>query len=187
MPLFATSSWWSPRSTTFPASITMISSARFTVWSLCATMMTVLSLKSISSASVIFSSEKLSRAEVGSSRSMISGSLRNIFAIARRCFCHQLNLTPRSPISVSRPFSISNTKSQWASLNAFSRNLSWETCIFTEDTVVSFLFLSEIIIFFSIVSSMSVCIFSPAMALTRFSLIVASNTHGSWVRYPIWG
>ena len=33
--------------------------------------------------------------------------LRNIFAIARRCFCPQLSLTPRSPISVLMPCSSS--------------------------------------------------------------------------------
>ena len=81
-------------------------------------MMTVLPSKRVWSASVMASSEKLSRALVGSSRRIISGSFRNIFAIASRCFCPPESRTPRSPISVSSHFSSSKTKSHFASLRA---------------------------------------------------------------------
>jgi hypothetical protein len=79
---------------------------------------TVLHLNSFSMASAIFASEKLSRAEVGSSRIMIFGFFRNIFAIAILCLCHQLSLIPFSQISVSISFSKSNTKSHQADLRA---------------------------------------------------------------------
>jgi hypothetical protein len=49
---------------------------------------------------VINSSEKLSRADVGSSKIIILGSFKNIFAIANLCFCHQLNFIHLSQISV---------------------------------------------------------------------------------------
>ena len=101
-----------------PCSSTIISSAFFTVWSRCATITTVRPTKSRSSASVIASSEKLSKALVGSSSKIISGSFRNIFAIASRCFCPPESRTPRSPISVSSHFSSSNTNSHFASLRA---------------------------------------------------------------------
>ena len=81
-------------------------------------MITVLPSKRVWSASVMASSEKLSRALVGSSRRIISGSFRNIFAIASRCFCPPESRTPRSPISVSSHFSSSKTKSHFASLRA---------------------------------------------------------------------
>jgi hypothetical protein len=53
---------------------------------------------------VICSSEKLSSAEVGSSKMIIFGSFKNIFAIASLCFCHHESFTPRSQICVSSPF-----------------------------------------------------------------------------------
>ena len=176
----------------------MISSALRTVWSLCATMMTVRSRNSSSSAMVIASSEKLSSAEVGSSSSMISGSFKNIFAIASLCFCPPLNRTHRSQISVSSPCSSSKTKSQWASLSALMSFCSR----------LSFCFCVSVISSGAIAESRNPALFPfPAgclvvvtdtddsvdmtdtgtldTALTRFSLIVASNTPGSCVRYPM--
>jgi hypothetical protein len=68
---------------------------------------------------VIFSSEKLSSAEVGSSSKIISGFLINILAIASLCLCHPDNLIHFSQISVSSHFSYSNTNSHSASFRAF--------------------------------------------------------------------
>jgi len=66
-------------------------------------MITVLHLNSLCSAADIFSSLTESRAEVGSSSNSISGFFKNILAIASLCLCHPDNLTPFSPISVSKP------------------------------------------------------------------------------------
>jgi len=118
-------------------------------------MITVLPLKSTSSASVIASSEKLSSAEVGSSRRIISGFLRNIFAIASLCFCPHESLTPLSPICVSIHFLSSKTKSHFA-------------------------FFSASIIFSSL--SFSFISFDLSNTLSIFSLIEASKTQGSCVR-----
>jgi hypothetical protein len=76
-------------------------------------------LKSLCIAFVIFSSEKLSSAEVGSSSKIISGFLINILAIANLCLCHPESLIHFSPISVFIHFSYSNTKSHSAFLSAF--------------------------------------------------------------------
>ena len=138
--------------------MTMMSSAFLTVWSLCATMMTVRPSKSVSSASVICSSEKLSSADVGSSRRMISGFFRNILAMARRCFCPPESLTQRSPISVSSPSFISKTNSHFACRSASMRSFS--------------------LILVSVFSG---------RAERRFSRMVASKTLGSCVRYPMCG
>ena len=116
---------WAHRSTTCPHSSTMMSSALRTVWRRCATMITVRPSKSSSSATVIASSENESRALVGSSSRMISGSLRNILAMASRCFCPHESLTPLSPISVSSHLFRSNTKSQWARRSAVMSFCSW--------------------------------------------------------------
>jgi hypothetical protein len=64
-------------------------------------IITVLSLNKLCIALVICSSEKLSSAEVGSSKIIILGFFRNILAIANLCLCHQLNLIHLSHISVS--------------------------------------------------------------------------------------
>jgi hypothetical protein len=53
---------------------------------------------------VICSSEKLSSADVGSSKIIIFGFFKNIFAMANLCFCHPESFTPRSHICVSKPF-----------------------------------------------------------------------------------
>ncbi len=163
-------------------------------------MMTVLSLKSSSSAIVIASSEKLSSAEVGSSRRMISGSFKNIFAIASLCFCPHESLTPSSPISVSSPCSSSKTKSQWASLSALMSLSSRSSFCFCVSVISSgaiaesrnpalVLFPAECLVVTTGTGD-SVDMTGtgiPDTALTRFSLIVASNTPGSCVRYPICG
>ena len=163
--------------------MTMISSARFTVWSLCATMMTVRHSNSVSSASVIFSSLNESSAEVGSSRRMISGFLRKIFAIARRCFCHHESRTHFSHISVSRPFSMSKTKSHWASRRAWMSASEWSVCSnqLSEwiPVLLFFVLLLFCIPFWSLPSDNWLLEFT---ADSKFSLIVASNTHGSCVR-----
>jgi hypothetical protein len=49
---------------------------------------------------VISSSEKLSKALVGSSKRIIFGSFKNILAIANLCLCPHDNLTHLSQISV---------------------------------------------------------------------------------------
>jgi hypothetical protein len=64
------------------SSITNISSAFFTVCSLCAIMITVRHKNNLSKDSVINSSLSESNADVGSSKSIIEGFLRNIFAMA---------------------------------------------------------------------------------------------------------
>ena len=79
-------------------------------------MITVLHLNRLCIAIVICSSEKLSSALVGSSRIMILGSLRNIFAIANRCLCHPDNLIHFSHISVSSHAGKSYINSHFASL-----------------------------------------------------------------------
>jgi hypothetical protein len=133
-------------------------------------MMTVRHSKRVWSAAVIASSEKLSSALVGSSRSIISGFFRNIFAIARRCFCPQESRTHLSPISVSSPSFISKTKSHLA-----RRRASWSFLSVSASLFLSFrLRLSSV---FEIVGN----------AERRFSLMVASNTLGSCERYPICG
>jgi hypothetical protein len=81
-------------------------------------MITVLHLNNLCIAFVIFSSEKLSSAEVGSSSNIISGFLINILAIANLCLCHPDNLIHFSQISVSIQASYSNTKSHSASFKA---------------------------------------------------------------------
>ena len=137
---------------------------------------------------MIASSLNESSALVGSSRRMISGFLRNILAMARRCFCHPESLTHLSPISVSSHCSISKTKSQWARRRAFNNLSSW----FPQEAHLSFLSFRA--------CEESAHSFSPSgrsfvpqddtleileIALIRFSLIVASKTLGSCVRYPM--
>ncbi len=128
---------------------------------------TVLSLKRVSSALVICSSEKESSALVGSSSRIISGFFRKILAMASRCFCPQLSLTHLSQISVSRPLSRSNTKSHCASLRA-----SMSCC----SSISRLCFDVLCFVFFSWVFESEEI---------RFSLIVASKTQGSCVRYPM--
>ena len=72
---------------TFPASIATIMSAFLTVDSLCATMMVVRPVSSLSRASCTTASLSLSRAEVASSRSRICGFLIRARAMAILCFC----------------------------------------------------------------------------------------------------
>gem|GEM_PF-858230 len=109
---------------------------------------------------MIFSSEKLSRADVGSSRSTISGSFINIFAIASLCLCPHDNLIHFSQISVSIPFSNSNTKSHSASFKAF--------------IIISSLF------HFSIFSHSHISSLQhPFILACKFSLILQSKTDGS--------
>jgi len=113
---------------------------------------------------VILASEILSRAEVGSSRIIISGFFRNILAIANLCFSHQLNFIHFSQTSVS---------SQCSNF-------------FTISSILAFLRAFQI--FFSLLSP------SPerggvmggvSNAYSIFSLIVPSKTAGSCGRYQI--
>jgi hypothetical protein len=62
---------------------------------------TVFHTNNFSNDSLRASSEKLSRAEVGSSSIIISGFFKNNFAIASLCFCHPESLTHLSQICVS--------------------------------------------------------------------------------------
>lgn len=107
-----------PLSAILPFSMISISSASFTVCSLWAIIITVRHAKRLLNASVTASSLILSRADVGSSRMMISGSFRNNLAIASLCLCHHESLIPLSPISVSSPSAKSKTNSHLARVSA---------------------------------------------------------------------
>jgi hypothetical protein len=67
----------------------------------------------------IFSSEKLSKDDVGSSRIIIFGSLINNLAMASLCLCHQLKRIHLSHISVSNQSLNSKIKSHSAILIIF--------------------------------------------------------------------
>ena len=76
-------------------------SASLTVDRRCATTSTVRPLEAASIASCTSLSDSASSAEVASSSRRIRGSERSARAMATRCFCPPLSLTPRSPTSVA--------------------------------------------------------------------------------------
>mmetsp|Transcript_118204 Transcript_118204/g.176647 ORF Transcript_118204/g.176647 Transcript_118204/m.176647 type:complete len:88 (-) Transcript_118204:154-417(-) len=76
-------------------------------------MMTVLPTTTLSIASCTKCSDSASNADVASSNSKMRQLVSRARAIAIRCFCPPLSLTPRSPTRVSYPFGQDTTKS-WA-------------------------------------------------------------------------
>ena len=70
---------------------------------LCVTITYVLSFKYLSIIFVIFSSDTLSKLDVGSSKKYKSLSIRIPLMIFNLCFCPAESLTPFSPTNVSNP------------------------------------------------------------------------------------
>ena len=96
---------WVPRSTTRPASITRICSARRMVESRCAITNVVRPRMRWASPSWMSASDSESRLEVASSRIRMRGSARIARAMETRCRWPPESLTPRSPTTVSYPSS----------------------------------------------------------------------------------
>ena len=109
--------------------IYIIWSECFTVCSLWAIIITVLPTNKLFRACVTSSLFSLSRAEVGSSNSMMSGFFIMILAIASLCLCHHESLMPFSHISVSSQFGKSYIHSQRESF------ITW--FMFTEESNIS--------------------------------------------------